>query len=195
MCDVSNSALRVVLGQRAGVGNLVHVIAYASQTMDPTQLNYTTTEKELLAIVFALDKFCSYLLGSKIIVFSDYAALRFLLKKPDAKPRLIRWMLLLQEINIEIKDKKGAENSIADHLSRIERKSDPMPIRDEFLDEQLLHIHTPTPWFADICNFMAASQFPLEASQLYKEKLASDAKYYIWDDPYLWRLYNDQVIH
>ncbi|RDY08174.1 hypothetical protein CR513_07639, partial [Mucuna pruriens] len=108
---------------------------------------------------------------SKIIMFSDHVTLRFLLKKPDAKPRLIRWMLLLQEFNIEIRDKKGAENSVVGHLSRIEREIDLMPIRDEFPDEKLLHITTPTPWFADICNFVAASQFPPEASQLYKEKL------------------------
>ncbi|RDX72855.1 Retrovirus-related Pol polyprotein, partial [Mucuna pruriens] len=194
MCDASNSALGAVLGQRAGVDKLVHVIVYASRTMDPAQSNYTTTEKELLAIIFALDKFRSYLLDSKIIVFSDLAALRFLLKKPDAKPRLIRWMILIQEFNIEIRDKKGAENSIADHLSRIERGANLMPIRDEFSDEQLLHITMPTPWFAHIYNFVAAYQFPPEASHLYKERLQNDAKYYIWDDPYLWRLYNDQVI-
>ncbi|RDX82311.1 Retrovirus-related Pol polyprotein from transposon 17.6, partial [Mucuna pruriens] len=194
MCDASNSALGDVLGQRARVGKPVHVIAYASRTMDSSQLNYITTEKELLAIVFALDKFHSYLLGSKIVVFSDHAALRFLLKKPDAKSRLIRWMLLLQEFNIEIRDKKGAENLVVDHLSKIERDEDLVPIRDQFPDEQLLHINTPTPWFAGICNFVATSQFPPKASQLYKEKLQSDAKYYIWDDPYLWRLCSDQVI-
>ncbi|RDX91711.1 Retrovirus-related Pol polyprotein, partial [Mucuna pruriens] len=164
MCDASNSALRAVLGQRAGASLPVHVITYASRTMDPTQQNYTTTEKELLAIVFALEKFRSYLLGSKIVVFSDHAALRYLLKKPGAKPRLIWRMLLLQEFNIEIRDKKGDENSVADHLSRIKRESESMPIRDEFPDEQLLHIKTPTPWFSDICNYVAASQFPPEAS-------------------------------
>ncbi|RDX75734.1 Retrovirus-related Pol polyprotein, partial [Mucuna pruriens] len=98
--------------------------------MDPAQLNYTTTEKELLPIVFALDKFRSYLLGSKIIVFSDHVALRFLIKKPGAKPRQIQWMLLLQEFDIEIRDKKGAENL---HT--------PMPIRDEFPDKQLLQMN------------------------------------------------------
>ncbi|RDX71688.1 Retrovirus-related Pol polyprotein, partial [Mucuna pruriens] len=168
MCDASNSALGAVHGQKAGVGQ-------------PAHQNYTTTEKEHFAIVFALDKFRSYLLGSKIIVFSDHAALRYLLKKPDAKPRLIR-------------DKKGAENSVADHLSRIEKESEPMPIRDEFLNEQLLHIKASTQWFADICNYVATSQFPPEASRLYTEKLQSDAKYYIWDDPYLWRLCSDKVI-
>ncbi|RDX60335.1 Retrovirus-related Pol polyprotein, partial [Mucuna pruriens] len=194
MCDASNSALGAILGQRAGVGQPVHVIAYASRTMDSAQQNYTTTEKELLAIVFALDKFRSYLLGSKIVVFSDHAALRYLLKKSDAKPRLIRWMLLLQEFDLEIRDKKGAENSIADHLSRIGNESEPMPIRDEFPDEQLLHIKTATPWFADICNFVATSQYPPEASRPYKEKIRSDAKYYVWDDPYLWRLCSDKII-
>ncbi|RDY12398.1 Retrovirus-related Pol polyprotein, partial [Mucuna pruriens] len=194
MCDASNLALGAVLGERAEVGQPTHVIAYASRTMDPAQQNYTTIEKELLAIVFALDKFRSYLLGSKIVVFSDHAALRYLLKKPDAKPRLIRWMLLLQEFNLEIRDKKGAENSVADHLSRIERESEQLPIRDEFPDEQLLHLKTATPWFADICNFVATSQFPPEASRTYKEKIRSDAKYYVWDDPYLWRLCSDKII-
>ncbi|RDX89394.1 Retrovirus-related Pol polyprotein, partial [Mucuna pruriens] len=194
MCDASNLVLGAVLGQRAGVGRPVHVIAYASQTMDPAQQNYTTTEKELLAIVFSLDKFCSYLLGLRVVMFFDHATLRYLLKKLDAKPRLIRWMLLLQEFNIEIRDEKGTKNSVADHLSRMERESEAMPIRDEFPDEQLLHIKMSIPWFVDICNYVATSQFPLEASRLYKEKLQSDAKYYMWNDPYLWRLCNDQVI-
>ncbi|RDX84022.1 Retrovirus-related Pol polyprotein from transposon 17.6, partial [Mucuna pruriens] len=124
----SNSTLGAVLGQR--VDKQLHVIAYASRMMDVAQVNYTTTKKELLAMVFALDKFRSYLLGSKIVVFSDHAALKYLLKKLNAKPRLIRWMLLLQEFNVEIRDKKGLENAVADHLSKLERdQSDTHPRR------------------------------------------------------------------
>ncbi|RDX83987.1 Retrovirus-related Pol polyprotein, partial [Mucuna pruriens] len=110
MCDVSNSALGAVLGQRAGVSKQAH----------------TTKDDliKLLTIVFALDKFHSYLLGSKIIIFFDHATLRFLLKKPDAKPRLIWWMLLLQEFDIEIIDKKSFCQR---HLGCTKRNSIVMP--------------------------------------------------------------------
>ena len=104
MCDASDYAIGVVLGQR--LEKIPHVIYYASKTLNDAQLNYSTTEKELIAVVFALDKFRSYLLGSKIIVYSDHAALKYLLSKKDAKSRLIRWILLLREFDLEIRDKK-----------------------------------------------------------------------------------------
>ncbi|CAN6687784.1 unnamed protein product [Malus baccata var. baccata] len=93
MCDASDYAIGAVLGQRKN--KLPHVIYYASRTLNDAQLNYSTTEKELLAVVFALDKFRSYLIGTKVIVFTDHAALKYLFTKKEAKPRLIRWMLLL----------------------------------------------------------------------------------------------------
>jgi hypothetical protein len=105
MCDASDDAVGAVLGQHSE--KLLHVIYYASRTLNNTQLNYSTTEKELLAVIFALDKFRSYLLGSKIIIYSDHTALKYLFSKKDAKSRLIRWILLLQEFDIEIRDKKG----------------------------------------------------------------------------------------
>jgi hypothetical protein len=87
MCDAFDYVVGAVLGQR--VEKLPHVIYYASKTLNDAQLNYSTIENELLAVVFALDKFRSYLLGSKILVYSDHVALKYLLSKKDAKSRLI----------------------------------------------------------------------------------------------------------
>jgi hypothetical protein len=117
MCDASDYAMRAVLGQTKDRKN--HAIAYASKTLTGPQLNYATTKKKLLVVVFANDKFRSYLVGAKVIVYTDHAALKYQLIKKDAKLRLIRWILLLQEFNLEIKDKKEVENSVADHLSRM----------------------------------------------------------------------------
>ena len=93
MCDANDFTIGDVLGQRED-GKL-YVIYYASKTLNEAQRNYTTTEKELLAVVFALDKFRAYLIGSVIVVFTDHSALKYLLTKQDAKARLIRWILLL----------------------------------------------------------------------------------------------------
>ena len=113
--DIVIIAVGAVLGQRRE--NLLHVIYYVSHVLNPSQMNYATTEKELLEVVYAFDKFRSYLLGTKVIVYTDHAALKYLFSKHESKPTLLRWILLLQEFDIEIRDKKGCENTIADHLS------------------------------------------------------------------------------
>ncbi|GKD47883.1 reverse transcriptase domain-containing protein, partial [Tanacetum coccineum] len=112
--------------------------------MNEAQKNYITTEKELLVVVFAFNKFHPYLVQSKTIIFIDHSALRYPFTKQDAKPRLVRWIFLLQEFDIKIRDKKGAENLAADHLSRLEnpnlRKLTKAEIRDLFPEEKLMTI-------------------------------------------------------
>jgi hypothetical protein len=129
--------------------------------------------------VFALDKFRSYLLGSKVIIYSDHVALKYLFSKKDAKSRLIRWILLLQEFEIVIWDKKGSKNVVADHLSRItvDFTEEAAPISETFLDEQLMHIaHAHSPWFADIVNYLVTGQMPLHWGRQDKSKFMSMVK-------------------
>jgi hypothetical protein len=194
MCDASDFAMGAVLGQR--VDKLPHAIYYASKTLMDAQVNYTTTEKELLAVIFALDKFRSYLLGSKVIIYSDHAALRHLLAKKETKPRLIRWILLLQEFDVEIRDKKGTENVVADHLSRIQFETvQPLPVHDSFPDEQLFAI-TPRepPWYADIINYLATDQIPPHWSKQDKDRFFKQVRFYFWEDPKLFKYCADQII-
>ncbi|RVW13727.1 Retrovirus-related Pol polyprotein from transposon 17.6 [Vitis vinifera] len=117
MCDASDFAIRAVLGQRED--GKPYVIYYASKTLNEAQRNYKTIEKELLVVVFTLDKFHAYLVRSSIIVFTDHSALKYLLTNQDAKARWIRWILLLQKFDLQIRDKKGVENVVADHLSKV----------------------------------------------------------------------------
>ncbi|KAM6582762.1 hypothetical protein CsatB_009764 [Cannabis sativa] len=178
MCDASDYAIGAVLGQR--VDKVFRTIYYASKTLNDAQLNYATTEKEMLAIVFACDKFRPYLIGNKVIVYTDHSAIKYLMTKKDAKPRLIRWVLLLQEFDLDIKDKKGTENLVADHLSRLEleesQNTKEVQINEQFPDEQLFSVRESlmVPWYADYVNYLAANITPPELSRQQLKKFFSD---------------------
>ncbi|CAA7038495.1 unnamed protein product [Microthlaspi erraticum] len=169
MCDASDYAVGAVLGQRKD--KKLHVIYYASRTLDEAQ--------------------CKYLI------------------KKDAKPRLLRWILLLQEFDLEIKDRRGADNGVADHLSRM-RVEENLPLDDRLPEEtvyaaeasnkhgQLSH-HRPgtkisssnTPWFRHIANFLAAEYPPPNFFGYRKKKFLRDVRRYYWDEPYLYKKCSD----
>nr|GEZ48134.1 reverse transcriptase domain-containing protein [Tanacetum cinerariifolium] len=197
MCDASDYAIGVVLGQRKSMH--FQPIHYESKIMTEAQIHYTTTEKEMLAVVYAFEKFRPYLVLSKSIVYTDHSALKYLLNKQDAKPRLLRWVLLLQEFDITILDKKGFENLMADHLSRLENPHQDVlenkDINENFPLETLGSLTSNnTPWFADIVNFHAGNFIKKDLTSQKKKKFCKDVKHYFWDDPYLFRICADQII-
>ena len=160
------------------------------------QLNYATNEKELLAIVFAFGKFRPYLICNKVTVHTDHSAIKYLITKKDAKLRLIRWVLLLQEFDLEIKDKKGTENLVVNHLSRLERPSIEIQINDVFSKEQLLEIEGKelVPWFFDFVNYLVVRVLPPEFSYQQNKRFFAQLKHYYWEDPIMYKHCVDQVI-
>ncbi|GKE39204.1 reverse transcriptase domain-containing protein [Tanacetum coccineum] len=200
MCDASDFAIGAVLGQRKD--KYFWRIHYVSKTLSDAQTHYTTTEKELLVVVYAFEKFWSYLILSKTIVYTDHSTLKYLFAKQDAKPRLLWWILLLQEFYIEIHDKKGAKNLTADHLSRPENphKGDlvEMEMNDNFPHKSLnmidLNADNEPSWFADILNYLVGNVLVKGMSSQQKKKFFKDIRHYFWDDPYLFRVCADQII-
>ncbi|GJW02410.1 reverse transcriptase domain-containing protein [Tanacetum coccineum] len=200
MCDASDFAIGAVLGQRHE--KHFRPIHYASKTMTEAESHYTTTEKEMLAVVYAFEKFRSYLILNKSIVYTDHSALKYLFAKKDSKARLLRWVLLLQEFKFKVIDTKGAENLAADHLSRLENPYenvlDPKEINETFPLETLNMVtfrgDSSTPWFADFANYHAGNFIVKGMSSQQKNKFFKDVKHYFWDDPYLFKICADQVI-
>ncbi|GKC57083.1 reverse transcriptase domain-containing protein [Tanacetum coccineum] len=200
MCDASDFAIGAVLGQRHE--KHFRPIHYASKTMTEAKSHYTTTEKEMLAVVYAFEKFWSYLILNKSIVYTDHSALKYLFAKKDSKARLLRWVLLLQEFKFKVIDTKGAENLTADHLSRLENPYenvlDPKEINETFPLETLNMVtfrgDSSTPWFADFANYHAGNFIFKGMSSQQKNKFFKDVKHYFWDDPYLFKICANQVI-
>nr|GEV88279.1 reverse transcriptase domain-containing protein [Tanacetum cinerariifolium] len=189
-----------VLGQR--ITKHFQPIHYARKIMTDAQAHYTTIEKELLAMVYAFEKFWPYLVLSKSIVYTDHSTLKYLFNKQDAKPRLLRWVLLLQEFDITFRDKKGAENLAADHLSRLENPYqsvlDKKEINETFPLETLNMVsfrgNSSTQWFADFTNYHAGNFIVEGMSSQQNNKFFKDVKHYFWDDPFLFKICADQVI-
>ncbi|GJT81957.1 reverse transcriptase domain-containing protein [Tanacetum coccineum] len=200
MCDASDFAIGAVLGQRHE--KHFRPIHYASKTMNEAESHYTTTEKEMLAVVYAFEKFRSYLILNKSILYTDHSALKYLFAKKDSKARLLRWVLLLQEFKFKVIDTKGAENLAADHLSRLENPYenvlDPKEINEKFPLETLNMVtfsgDSSTLWFADYANYHAGNFIVKGMSSQQKNKFFKDVKQYFWDDPYLFKICADQMI-
>nr|GEX54086.1 hypothetical protein [Tanacetum cinerariifolium] len=200
MCDASDFVIGAVLGQHQD--KHFRPIHYATKTMTEAESNYTTTKNKMLAVVYAFEKFRSYLIMNKSIVYTDHFALKYLFAKKDSNARLLYWVLLLQEFTFKVIDIKGAENLAADHLSRLENPHqnalDPKEINKSFPLETLNLVSTrgnsSTPWFADFANYHAGNFIVKGMSSQQKIKFFKDVKHYFWDNPFLFKICADQVI-
>nr|GEW61459.1 reverse transcriptase domain-containing protein [Tanacetum cinerariifolium] len=156
----------------------------------------------MLAVVYAFEKFRSYLIMNKCIVHTDHSALKYLFAKKDAKARLLRWVLLIKEYDFDVIDTKGAKNLAADHLSRLENPYenvlDPKEFNETFPLETLSMVtfcgDSGAPWFADFANYHAGNFIVKGMSSQEKNKFFKDVKHYFWDDPFLFKICADQVI-
>ncbi|GJY86168.1 reverse transcriptase domain-containing protein [Tanacetum coccineum] len=200
MCDASDFAIGAVLGQHHE--KHFRPIYYASKTMNEAESHYTMTKKEMLAVVYAFEKFRSNLILNKSVVYTDHSALKYLFAIKDSKERLLQWVLLIQEFDFNIIDTKGAENLVADHLSRLENPYenalDPKEVNEKFPLETLNMVtsrgNSSTPWFADYANYHAGNFIVKGMSFQQKNKFFKDVKHYFWDDPYLLKICADQMI-
>nr|GEW18274.1 reverse transcriptase domain-containing protein [Tanacetum cinerariifolium] len=200
MCDASDFAISAVLGQCSEKHFMP--IHYAGKTMTEAESNYTTTKKEMLAVVYVFEKFWSYLIMNKSIMYTDHSTLKHLFAKKDSKARLLCWVLLLQEFTFKVIDTKGIENLAADHLSRLDYPHqnvlDPKEINESFPLETLNLVSTrgnpSNPWFADFANYHAGNFVVKGMSSQQKSKFFKDVKHYLWDDPFLCKICADQVI-
>ncbi|KAL4368419.1 hypothetical protein GQ457_05G022940 [Hibiscus cannabinus] len=134
--------------------------------------------------------------GAALGQHRDHSSIKYLVTKKDAKPRLIRWILLLQEFDLEVKDRKGTENQVADHLSRLDNPHNQDRDVDDsgsFPDKKILFA-TAIPWYEDIVNFLVSGIIPPDLSSQGHKKFRHDAKFFYWDESYLFKQCADQVL-
>nr|GEX05337.1 reverse transcriptase domain-containing protein [Tanacetum cinerariifolium] len=193
MCNACNYAVGAVLGQR--FKKHFWLIHYASKTINQAEANYTTTEKEMLGVIYAFEKFHSYLIMNKSIVYTNHSPLKYLFAKKDAKARLLHWILLLQEFDFKVIDTRGVENYAANRLSRLENPYenifDPKEINETFPLKSLNKVAHKDP---NLANYHAGNFIIKGMTSQQKQKIFKDTRHYFWDDPYRFRTCADQTI-
>jgi hypothetical protein len=159
--DASSISLGAMLAQPSE-GEIDHPLYFASRKLSTAEVNYTTIEREGLAMVYALQKFHHYLLGGYFKIFTNHFALKYLVNKPVLGGRICRWLLLFQEYDFEIIVKPRRMKKGLDHLSRLEHGEDPTSLEDTLPDAQLLPIRNIDDHFADIVQFLSIVMAPTE---------------------------------
>lgn len=189
--DASDYAIGAMLGQK--LDSVEHAIYYVSKNIQGAEFNYTATEKELLAVIYALNKFRHYIRGYQIFVHIDHSVIKYLMNKLAMYGHLARWLLLMQEFDITIIDKPGKENVVADFLSQLHTPNDLVAIEDSFLDEHLFLLSTKNPWYANIANYLTIGKTPPHFSAKERWLLAKKSFNFSWISGFMFYNGPDQV--
>jgi hypothetical protein len=173
---------------------MTYAIYFISKNLTPAELNYTVTEKEMLAVVHAVNKFHHYITGYEVFIHTDHSAIKYLMNKPITNGRITRWLLLMQEFNITVLNRPGKENQVADFLSRLKTPGEIVLVSDNFPDEHLFEILVITPWYVDIANYLSSGMLPPSLTSKEKKKIIKQSARYTWIDGDLFYTGYDLII-
>lgn len=176
--DASDIVVGASLGQKED--GSTYAIYFISKNLTPAEFNYTVTEKEMLAIIHAVNTFRHYITRYEVLVHTDHSTIRYLMNKPITNGRITKWLLLLQEFNITILDRPGKENQVADYFSRLQNLGEVVQVEGSFPDEHLLAISVLTPWYADLANYLSTRKVSPSFSSKEKKRLIKQSARYSW---------------
>jgi hypothetical protein len=191
--DASSIVLGIILAQ-LGEGGIDHPIAFASRKLSSVERNYTTTEREGLAIVYALQKFRHYLRGSHFKMFTDHSTLKYLVNKPVLGRNICRWLLFFQEYDFEVIVKSGRLNAGPDHLSRLELGEEPISLEDCLPDAQLFSIQIANDQLQDIIHFLTTGTMPKSYTMQQKKQLVVRTIDFTLIAGQLYKLGSDEIL-
>eukprot|EP00253_Pinus_taeda_P025733 PITA_25733 len=181
--DASDTAIGAVLGQEED--RKPYAICCISKNLSPTKLNYIVTKKEFIVVIHVANKFRHYITGYPVILYTDHSAIKYLAKKPITNGRITRWLILLKEFDITIKDRPGKGNPVANFLSRMPKLVDVAVVEDQFLDEHLFVVVVQTPWYADVANYLAVGKLPKHLTPNEQKHIVQRSTRFSWIGGYL----------
>ena len=177
-CDASAVAVGAALCQPHGPNGKDRPVAFASRQLTAAERNYSTTERECLAMVFSAKKFRHYLLMNPVVFFVDHLALRYMVNKPDLSGRVARWVLLLEELDYTVEYKPGRLHLQADHLSRLSESMGTVDIEDELPDANLFSIAVVPTWDTYISEFLSTQKLPDHLDANERRKIRVNSRHY-----------------
>eukprot|EP00253_Pinus_taeda_P028250 PITA_28250 len=190
--DASDTAIGAVLGREED--RKPYAIYYISKKISLAELNYTVTENEFLAVIHAVNKFRHYITRYPVILYTDHSAIKYLANKPITNGRITRWLILLQEFDITIKDRSRKENLVADFLLRMPKPADAAAVEDQFLDEHLFSVAVQTPWYVDVSNYLTVGKLPKHLTPNEQNQIVQRSTRFSWIGGYLFHTGADMHI-